>query len=47
MAQFNDKVAALFENYEELITRKNTPLEKTNGVYTRYEYPMLTADHTP
>ncbi len=27
--------------------RKNTPLESANGIYQRYENPVLTAAHTP
>ena len=33
--------------YEALITRKNRPAGAYNGVYQRYEYPVLTAAHTP
>jgi 4-O-beta-D-mannosyl-D-glucose phosphorylase len=32
--------------YEELVTRKNTPIEG-NGIVTRYEHPVLTADMVP
>ena len=44
---FEDKVKRLFAQHEELITRKNEPVETTNGVYTRYKYPVVTAAHTP
>lgn len=37
----------MFAQHEELITRKNEPVETTNGVYTRYKYPVVTAAHTP
>ena len=33
--------------YEALITRKNRVAESYNGIYDRYEYPVLTADHAP
>ena len=46
MNAFEEKVKRLFDQYEELITRKNEPVEHTNGVYTRYKYPVLTAAHT-
>lgn len=47
MNAFDEKVKRLFAQYEELITRKNEPVEKTNGVFTRYKYPVVTAAHTP
>ena len=47
MSTFEDKVKRLFAQHEELITRKNEPVETTNGVYTRYKYPVVTAAHTP
>jgi len=37
----------VFEKYEELVTRKNNPTEFYNGIYSRYENPVLTADHIP
>jgi 4-O-beta-D-mannosyl-D-glucose phosphorylase len=45
--QFNEKVKQLFFEHEKLIKRKNKKVEKTNGVYYRYKYPILTAEHTP
>lgn len=47
LEQFNDKVLNLFKEHEELITRKNEPVKQSNGVYTRYTYPVVTAEHTP
>lgn len=47
MSQFDDRVAQLFADYERLITRENMPEEKGNGIFTRYKYPVLTAEHTP
>jgi len=44
---FNEKVKQLFTEHEKLIKRKNKKVEKTNGVYYRYKYPILTAEHTP
>lgn len=37
----------MFAVHEALITRKNEPVEETNGVYVRYKYPVVTAAHTP
>ena len=33
--------------YEELITRKNVVSEEYNGIFERYENPVLTRKHTP
>ena len=43
MKQFEQKLNDLFARHEELITRKNEPMEEGNGVYTRYKNPVLTA----
>lgn len=45
--EFNIKLQVLLKNHEALITRKNEKLEKGNGIYSRYKYPILTAEHTP
>jgi 4-O-beta-D-mannosyl-D-glucose phosphorylase len=45
--EFKEKLAKLESDYEALITRKNVAVEQGNGIYTRYEYPILTAAHTP
>ena len=47
MATFKERVDELFRKHEELVTRKNIPVEDGNGVFTRYKYPILTAEHTP
>ena len=47
MTSFKNKLQTLFEEYEQLITRTNKPLENGNGIFTRYQYPILTAAHTP
>jgi len=49
---FTDKVAALRQAHEALLNRKNEPAANSqwpiaNGIYTKYKYPILTADHTP
>ncbi len=43
---FEERLEWLKSNHEALITRKNTPIEG-NGVYERYENPILTGDHAP
>ena len=45
--EFKTKIEKLFADHEALITRKNRPLENGNGIFTRYEHPILTAEHTP
>lgn len=35
------------EKYEKLIARKNVKSDFYNGIYDRYEYPVLTRDHIP
>ena len=44
---FKEKVQQLFDEQEKLIAKKNHPISKTNGVYQRYENPVVTAEHTP
>ncbi|HEX2586227.1 MAG TPA: 4-O-beta-d-mannosyl-d-glucose phosphorylase Mgp130 [Steroidobacteraceae bacterium] len=47
MSQFNQSVKALLVDHEALITRKNVQMKSGNGIYTRYQYPILTAEHAP
>ncbi|MBQ9357645.1 MAG: glycosidase [Prevotella sp.] len=47
MTDFEKKVAALRQHHEELLSRKNTPKQWGNGIYEKYENPILTAEHTP
>ena len=42
-----EKLSALRSAHEALLTRKNEPIEGGNGIYTKYRYPILTAEHTP
>jgi 4-O-beta-D-mannosyl-D-glucose phosphorylase len=44
---FNKKVKRLFEEHKKLIKRKNVRIKKGNGVFDRYKYPILTAEHAP
>lgn len=44
---FKEKVEALRQHHEELLTRKNEPQPWWNGIYEKYKYPILTAEHTP
>ena len=47
MTDFEKKVAALRAHHEELLSKKNQPLERGNGIYEKYANPILTAEHTP
>lgn len=33
--------------YEETVSRRNRELESLNGIYSRYQYPIITADSVP
>ena len=47
MSDFNERVAALRKAHEELLSKPNKPSAKYNGIYEKYENPILTAAHTP
>jgi len=40
-------IQALQKDYEELLARPNAPVRNYNGIYRRYEYPVLTWGHIP
>lgn len=44
---FQEKLTALRAHHEELLTRPNVKKEWGNGIYDKYENPILTAEHTP
>ena len=43
---FKERLALLEKSHEQLLARKNTPVY-VNGVYERYENPVLTGAHAP
>ena len=58
MTAFELKTKALRQQHEALLTRKNEPITAANGtfgtfrfsqngIYEKYRYPVLTAEHTP
>lgn len=47
MATFKQALENLKAKHEELLSRKNIKSESGNGIYDRYEYPVLTAAHAP
>ncbi|NQX47770.1 glycosidase [Paenibacillus tritici] len=47
MTIFEERKQQLTARYEALIGRSNEKLPFGNGIYDRYLYPLLTADHAP
>lgn len=50
MSQFPDfqsRFDSLTKAHQALIKRPNEPLLPDNGIFTRYQYPIVTAAHTP
>ncbi len=43
---YQEREAFLREKHEQLIERENQPIEG-NGIFERYAFPVLTADHAP
>lgn len=46
-AQFKKSVQNLFKQQEKLLTRRNRKSSGGNGIFDRYEFPVLTAAHAP
>lgn len=46
-ASYQRRIHLLFEQHEALINRPNPPQEGGNGIFTRYQHPVLTAAHSP
>jgi 4-O-beta-D-mannosyl-D-glucose phosphorylase len=46
-ATFDRRMRELREAYETLLERPNQPADEWNGLFARYRYPVLTADHVP
>ncbi|HAC16313.1 MAG TPA: glycosidase, partial [Bacteroidetes bacterium] len=47
MKSFETRYIKLFKDFEELTSRPNKAIEPGNGIFTRYEFPVLTAAHVP
>ncbi|WP_334078723.1 glycoside hydrolase family 130 protein [Microbulbifer sp. M83] len=47
MSSHLEKVRALIEQQEALLTKKNLPLEGGNGIYQRWQNPIITRHHAP
>ena len=44
---FDKRLEELKRSHKKLLKRKNRTRGNSNGIYERFEYPVLTADHTP
>ncbi|MGD0731250.1 MAG: glycosidase [Terracidiphilus sp.] len=44
---FRKNVQALFKQQEKLLARRNRKEKSGNGIFDRYEFPVLTAAHAP
>lgn len=47
MSTFTERKERIQKDFEELITRKNEELFSTNGIYSKYKYPVVTREHVP
>ncbi|MGK6349768.1 glycoside hydrolase family 130 protein [Parapedobacter sp. DT-150] len=47
ITDFEAKRVALKARHEALLTRKNEPIWPDNGIFTRFNHPVLTAAHAP
>jgi len=45
--QFKKKLAALEREHRQLVNRPNKKVARSNGVFSRYFNPILTAEHAP
>lgn len=44
---FIKRLHLLQEQYKQLVQKKNEPQGDSNGIFNRYQQPILTANHTP
>ena len=44
---FDQKLKRLQQQHEQLLRRRNHPQKNGNGIFDRYAFPVLTAEHTP
>jgi 4-O-beta-D-mannosyl-D-glucose phosphorylase len=45
--EFTNQLHQLQRQHEQLIQRRNRPQKNGNGIFDRYEFPVLTAEHVP
>ena len=46
-AEFQARLEELSSRHKELSARRNTQIRDGNGIFERYQYPVVTAAHTP
>jgi 4-O-beta-D-mannosyl-D-glucose phosphorylase len=44
---FKQKLKRLRQRHEQLLRRRNRPQKDGNGIFDRFEFPVLTPEHTP
>lgn len=44
---FSTKVNQLFRQHEKLVSQPNSPILNGNGIYQRWQNPIVTAEHAP
>ncbi|WP_239615381.1 glycoside hydrolase family 130 protein [Cohnella mopanensis] len=47
MSEFMNLLKQLADNHEAVVNRKNALAHNGNGVFSRYEHPVITNEHTP
>ena len=47
MMNFQQRKQFLYQQHEALLSRSNHAIPSNNGIYVRYEYPILTSEHIP
>jgi 4-O-beta-D-mannosyl-D-glucose phosphorylase len=47
MTEFKKRLNQLYNDYEQLITKPNKKQDPGNGIFDRYQQPVLTAAHAP
>lgn len=47
MNRYDNRLHILTKEYDEFISRENEKILPGNGVFERYKYPILTAEHPP
>ena len=47
MSNYQKRKDALQAQHNDLLSRNNQPVQPDNGIYTRYQNPVVTAEHIP
>jgi len=47
MGVFETRKEAVYKSYRDLVNKKLNRVEPSNGIYYRYDAPVITADHVP